>query len=192
VPYHFRDVMLARQLLVAGGFAEGFELVNLMPEGESDQVAYARAVAEQLRDIGVRIRHRILPYKEYLEAARLARTDPEGAGWHINMHAGNRYNDISGYLHEYHTASPLNIGGWGSRELDEKIEATDRMAGQRERVLAVRQINQLIGEAAWTPGLVLPVHMEAWNAEVEHVAVGPEPFQGMRSFIDASLRQRPP
>jgi len=184
VPYHAYDPEGAKQLLTAAGFPDGLTLKNLYPAQDNQQTDYVKNLTAQLAEVGITVEQESLEYGAYLERARLAKTDPEGAGWQINMHAGNRYNDIQGYLAEYRTDGGRNYGHWGDADTDAKIKASDQIADIKERVAAVHEINQIIGDQAWTPGIVAPVYMTVWNAKVANVADGAEWYQGTRSFID--------
>jgi len=184
LPYHKYDPEGAKQLLTAAGFPDGLTITNLYPSQDNQHTDYSKNLATQLLDIGVTVEHDSLEYGAYLEKARLAATDPEGAGWNINMHWGNRYNDIAGYLAEYRTDGGRNYGHWGDAETDAQIIASNGMTDVKERVAAVQAINEHIADMAWTPGIVLPVYMNVWNATVANFADGAEWYQGTRAFID--------
>jgi peptide/nickel transport system substrate-binding protein len=185
LPHHSHDPAAARQLLEAAGWGGGLELVNLASDVEDDQAAYAAAFAEQYADLGVTILPDVWEAVAYGERARLAKVDPIAAGWHINMHHGNRYNDIGGYLAEYRTDSGRNYGHWGSPELDSVIEEQEQAFDPEQRLALAQQAQRTIAEEAYTPGLVLPAAMTAWNARLANMSDGPEPFQGVRLFVDS-------
>jgi peptide/nickel transport system substrate-binding protein len=186
-PQHTHDLQAARQLLEAAGWAGGLQLVNLATDGAPDQQAYVEVFSEQLRRAGIEVIQDVYEYEAYLARGRQAKADPIGAGWHINMHQGNRYSDIGQYAEEFRTDSGRNYGHWGSTDLDALIAAQEQILDPEERLTAIHEINQVVAEQAYTPGLVLPVQMTAWDARLVHMADGPEWFQGTRSFIDAWL-----
>jgi ABC-type transport system substrate-binding protein len=172
-------------LLTAAGFPDGLEVISLLPAQDNQHTDYAKGFAAQYEEIGVTMKFDTLEYGAYLEKARLALTDPEGAGWQVNMHWGNRYNDIGGYLNEYRTDGGRNYGHWGSAELDALIKAQEQISDLEARVAAVHEINQIISDQAHTPGMVLPTYMQAWNARFANFADGAEWYQGTRSVIDS-------
>ncbi len=184
LPYHTYDPQAARQMLDVAGFPEGLEITNLYPSTEGSQTDYVKAISAQLDAIGITVTQDRNEYGAYLEKARLAKTDPEAAGWHINMHWGNRYNDIDGYLAEYRTDGGRNFGHWGNADVDARIAASAQITGVRARVAAVHEINRIVADEAWTPGTVLPAFMEAWNAKVAQMSGAPEWYTGIRCFID--------
>lgn len=188
LPLNRYNPRMARQLLAAAGFEDGLTVKNLYPAMDNFHTDLAKAVTISLLDVGVTVEQDSLPLDRYLAKARLARTDPEGAGWGINVHVGNRYNDIDGYLREYETFGEWNYGHWGDVDTDRLISAARGEYDVALRAGMVQEIQHTIAEQAWTPGLLLPIRMEAWNAQLTHMAVGPEPVQGTRSFIDASFR----
>jgi ABC-type transport system substrate-binding protein len=159
--------------------------VNLYPAQDNQQTDYVKAFTAQLLQIGVKVSQMSLEYGAYLEKARSAVKDPQGAGWQINMHWGNRYNDVDGYLAEYRTDGGRNYGHWGNADTDAQIAASGQITDLKERVNAVHAINQTIADQAWTPGLVLPIYMDAWNAKLANFGDAAEWYTGTRSFIDS-------
>jgi len=187
VPFHTFDGNQAKQLLSAAGFTDSnpLEIINLYPAQDNTQTDYVKAFTAQLADIGVKISQDQQEYGAYLEKAKSAKDKGADAGWHINMHAGNRYNDVDGYLAEYKTDGGRNYGHWGSADLDAKINASAAITDVKQRVDAVHEINKIIADQAHTPGLVIPIYMDVWNAKLAMLGDAAEWYTGTRSFIDA-------
>ena len=144
-----------------------------------------KAISAQLPDAGITIKQDQLEYGAYLEKARAAKEEGATVGWQINMHDGNRYNDIDGYLAEYHTEGGRNYGHWGGADFDQKIDAQAQIADLKERVAAVHDLVRIMGDEGWTPGTVAPVYMNVYNAKLQNFGDAPEWYTGTRSFIDA-------
>jgi ABC-type transport system substrate-binding protein len=161
--------------------------VNLYPALDNHQTETARALANDLARVGLNIEHDTQEYGAYLEKARLAATSAEDAGWHINVHEGSQWNDVSGYLAEYRTDNGRNAGHWGTPDLDAAIRASEGILDVETRVEAVKAIQRTIAEEAWAPGTLLPVEMYAWIAGLRNFGAGPEWSIGYRSLIDAWL-----
>ena len=82
---------LDRQRLVDNFYPKGsVAATQFLPPGipgfDKGFTDFTKNVTAQLLDIGVTIEQDSLEYGAYLEKARLAKTDPEGAGWQINEH----------------------------------------------------------------------------------------------------------
>ena len=119
LPYYKTDVKAAKELIAAAGYPDGFEIENLYPSGSGRQQDMTAVVIDQLRQINVKVTNKTLEYGAYLQAAFSKDFD-------INIHWGNRYDEIDGYAIEYLTTGGRNFGYWGSEDLDKMI------LGQRE------------------------------------------------------------
>ncbi len=181
LPYHRADPAQARQLLAAAGFDEGLRLSNLAPRDGGLQNALSRELALQWATVGVILTEQSLPYREYLDRTF-------AGNFQVNVHWGNRYDDLDGYVSEFATSGSRNFGGWGDAEVDALIAEQRRTMDPDERREKALELQTALAENAWAIGTASWLNTDAWTARLEASAASAEPYTQTRLLAGAWLR----
>ncbi|MBR4078876.1 MAG: ABC transporter substrate-binding protein [Christensenellaceae bacterium] len=109
---------------------------------ESDDLYYRGSVAEQLqkdlKEVGIELILRELPYTEFAEALRTQDFDLAYASFY-----GKTNNDVS-YL--FMTGAEMNYGGFSDNELDTLMAASRITIGETEQTELYKKLNIMLNE----------------------------------------------
>ena len=177
LPYYQEQ---ARGLLEAAGFEQEMRLVNLAPQNVPLQNAYTEAVREQWAAVGVRVSDREVAYADYLAQVRELNFD-------VNVHWGERYDEVDGYLAELETGNPRNFGGWGNEEVDGLIQQQRRELDSSARRALVDQVQRAAAEQGWLIGVASWLNTDAWTVRLKETAASVSPFAQTRWLAESWL-----
>jgi peptide/nickel transport system substrate-binding protein len=181
LPYYRFDPEQATQLLAAAGFDEGLDLTNLAPENIPLQEAIVSGLTRQWRAVGVEMASQASPYGEYL--------DRTFAGtFEVNVHWGNRYDDVDGYVAEFETGSSRNFGAWGDPEVDQLIQAQRAALDPQARLELLSELQTSLAENAWAIGTASWLNTDAWTARLQDTEAAAEPYAQTRWLGESWLQ----
>lgn len=176
--FYKTDVKAAKELLSAAGYPDGFEIENLYPSGSGKQQDMVAVVIDQLRQINIKVTNKTLEYGAYLQAAFSKEFD-------INIHWGNRYDEIDGYAIEYLTTGGRNFGYWGSVELDKLILAQRETLDEAQRGKQLEDIQKKIGEEMYTIGIANWKDYDAWYKKLQNFGTSVHWFRPAQQLAQA-------
>lgn len=182
LPYHQLDPAQARQLLAAAGVSDELRLTNLSPRDGGLQNAVSRELAAQWSEVGVTLAEQSLPYREYLDRSF-------AGNFEVNVHWGNRYDDLDGYVSEFETSGARNFGGWGDDEVDRLIAAQRSAIDPDERRAKALELQTALAENAWTIGTASWTNTDAWLARLQGTTASAEPYTQTRMLAESWLRE---
>jgi peptide/nickel transport system substrate-binding protein len=177
LPYYKYDVNEAKNLLRAAGYENGFKVMNLYPSGSGNQQAMATVVIDQLRAIGVQVENKTLEYGAYLQAAF-------SKEFEINIHWGNRYDEVDGYAIEYLTTGGRNFGYWGTPELDALIKKQRETLNADERGKILAEIQRYIADQMYTVGIANWTDFDGWYSRLQNFQTSVHWFLPTQRFAE--------
>ena len=135
-------------------------------------------VIDQLRQINVKVTNKTLEYGAYLQAAFSKDFD-------INIHWGNRYDEIDGYAIEYLTTGGRNFGYWGSEDLDKMILGQRETLDEAERGKQLAEIQKKLGDEMYTIGIANWKDYDGWYKKLQNFGTSVHWFRPTQQLAEA-------
>ncbi|MFI5183266.1 MAG: ABC transporter substrate-binding protein [Vicinamibacteria bacterium] len=153
----------ARRLVVEAGFPSGIEVPLVTSDANAD---VAQALGAQLVGIGIRLKLRTLPQKDFYEAWVAGETPTSLFGWAAAT--GDASETFGALLHSPREGyGRFNRFAYGTRRLDELIETSDRELRPRERQDLLARAAEVVQDEIPLVPLVLRDDLYAVRAGLE-------------------------
>jgi peptide/nickel transport system substrate-binding protein len=163
------DLKKAKQLLNEAGYANGFEITLIAPEGRPVRERLAVTTREFLKPLGIRVNIQNLPWDKFL-------ADAEGkAAFYVDGFFSRPTVDTSIYPW-YHSTGSWNKGLWHYKnsEIDAVLDDARQTPGLEDQKKAYMHFQKLVVED--DPPSVIPYnvnHIDGYRKEVKNLHSSP-------------------
>jgi peptide/nickel transport system substrate-binding protein len=138
LPKYGRDVAQAKKLLADAGYPNGFEIDMVTRPDPIWELNTVQALAEQFKDIGVKVNIKPLPSAQYWEV--WTKVPFSLTGW------GHRPLGVMTLSLAYRSNAAWNESGYSNPEFDTLLDQADGILDPKKRSLVMEKIEKIMQE----------------------------------------------
>ena len=136
LPKYGRDIVKAKKLLAEAGYPNGFEIDMVTRPDPIWELNTVQALAEQFKDIGVKVNIKPLPSAQYWEV--WTKVPFSLTGW------GHRQLGIMTLALAYRSNAAWNESGYSNPEFDALLDQADGILDPKKRSIVMAKIEALM------------------------------------------------